>query len=227
MPLNLLKVLLPAAALSLVLPAVLPASAQMDAPGARSEPEPAQRYDADRVFLSREISERGYEAGLFPKHTRSVIRHRTTLRNDRYIWNEAHQTGGTLIIWVDLRRQIISVYRDGHEIGSSFMTYGADNFATPVGRFTILRKDADYHSRTYDAAMPNSLFITADGVALHGASMEPGSATHGCIGLPTGFSRKLFEAANRGDVVEIVRSDGALVDKLSRSSNSETSAADR
>ena len=64
----------------------------------------------------------------------------------------------------------------------------------------------DYHSRSYDAPMPFSLFITNTGVALHASPMSSRRATHGCIGLPDGFAEKLFEAAKVGDVVEIVRS---------------------
>ena len=50
---------------------------------------------------------------------------------------------------------------------------GADGKETPLGDFPILQKAADYHSRTYDAAMPFMLRLTADGVAIHASNVGP------------------------------------------------------
>ena len=46
-------------------------------------------------------------------------------------------------MWVriDLTRQLLSVFRDGHEIGSAVILYGTDGKPTPTGSFTILEKD--------------------------------------------------------------------------------------
>ena len=74
----------------------------------------------------------------------------------------------------------------------------------PRGRLPILRKVADYHSRTYDAPMPSSLFLRNDGVAIHGSNVVPGKATNGCIGVPIPFAEELFDVAKVGDIVEIV-----------------------
>lgn len=41
------------------------------------------------------------------------------------------------------------------------------------------------------------------GVAIHGSDVRWGSATHGCIGVPTPFARKLFNVAKLGDLVVI------------------------
>jgi hypothetical protein len=92
--------------------------------------------------------------------------------------------------------KMISVLRGGHEIGTSVIVYGADRMASPLGRFPIISKYRDYHSRAYDAPMPYSMFITRDGVALHGSPMSSRHATHGCIGLPIG-TRLLFATARR------------------------------
>jgi lipoprotein-anchoring transpeptidase ErfK/SrfK len=53
--------------------------------------------------------------------------------------------------------------------------------------------------------MPFMLRLTADGVAIHGADVRRGAATHGCIGVPTDFARRLFGAVKLGDPVVIVR----------------------
>lgn len=195
---------------------ITPASVATTDRGGTSELRSIARNSPDRIVLTGRTSDAGSSARLFPPHTKSILKHGGQLGYDGYLWNDIEDTDGQPLIWVDLRRQTISVYRNGHEIGASLISYGADGFATPTGRFAIQRKVRDYHSRTYDAPMPNSLFITADGIALHGAPMGPGSATHGCIGLPVQFARKLFEIARPGDLVEIIRSDKARVDRLSR-----------
>ena len=51
--------------------------------------------------------------------------------------------------------------------------------------------------------MPYSLWLTSDGVAIHGSSVRWGSATHGCVGIPLDFAAKLFGAAHVGDRVDI------------------------
>lgn len=147
---------------------------------------------------------------LLPPGTKSILKVPVPLEHGNYVWNEAGVPAGKLVIWVDLRRQMVSAFRNGHEIGTAVVVYGANDMPSPQGVFPILRKSRDYHSRTYDAPMPSSLFITNDGVALHGSPMSKRRASHGCIGLPLEFARKLFDAASVGDIVEITRSNPAL-----------------
>lgn len=145
--------------------------------------------------------------GLLPAGTHSLLRTDGTMRHGDYHWNDDGVAAGPLTIWVDLRTQLISVFRGGHEIGTAVIVYGDDTMQSPLGRFPILSKHRDYHSRSYDAPMPYSLFINNSGVALHGSPMSSRRATHGCIGLPDEFARLLFDAAKVGDTVEIIRSD--------------------
>ena len=143
---------------------------------------------------------------LLPPATKSLLTVSGQLKHGEYIWNEKGVPSGRVTIWVDLRRQLISVFRDGHEIGTAVIVFGAEGMSSPEGTFKILKKSADYHSRTYDAAMPYSLFITDNGVALHGSPISKRRASHGCIGLPVEFAKKLFEASVVGDLVEITKS---------------------
>ena len=69
--------------------------------------------------------------------------------------------------------------------------YGTDGKPTPTGSFSILEKDADHYSHSYDAPMPYMLRLTNDGVAIHGSNVREGYATHGCIGIPPNFARLL------------------------------------
>ena len=152
------------------------------------------------------------EAGLLaaqklgPPGVKSLLKVPAVMRHGDFVWNEEGVPKGEVKIWVDLRRQMISAYRNGHEIGTAVIVYGAEDKTSPEGRFPVLNKQRHYHSRTYDAPMPASLFITNDGVALHGSPMSSRRASHGCIGLPVEFAEKLFDATAVGNVVEITRS---------------------
>ena len=126
-----------------------------------------------------------------------------------FVWNEDRVPRGPVWVRVDLGLQLLSVFRDGHEIGSAVILFGTDGKATPTGDFTILDKNADYHSHTYDAPMPYALRLTSDGVAIHGSNVREGWATHGCIGVPLKFARLLFAAASKGDVVAIIAAKAA------------------
>ena len=121
-----------------------------------------------------------------------------------FVWNEDRVPRGPVWVRVDLGLQLLSVFRDGHEIGSAVILFGTDGKATPTGDFTVQDKNANYHSHTYDAPMPYALRLTSDGVAIHGSNVREGWATHGCIGVPLEFARRLFAAASKGDVVAII-----------------------
>lgn len=159
-----------------------------------------------RVWYARDE----YPRVLLPdgeaKTIRSVINVSKKMRYGDYVWNEQFIPPGAMWIRVDLDRQLISVFRGGHEIGTAVILYGADSKPTPNGSFPILQKAADYHSMTYDAAMPFMLRLTRDGVAIHGSNVRRGAATHGCIGVPTDFARRLFGQMELGDPVVIVGS---------------------
>lgn len=124
-----------------------------------------------------------------------------------YVWDDTNVPPGRVAIVADVKNEIIYVYRGGHEIGRSTLIYGDDDKPTPVGVFPILEKDADHYSKTYGGApMPHMLRLTHDGVALHGSAfIHPDYATHGCVGLPKPFARRLFGEAKVGDYVKVTR----------------------
>jgi hypothetical protein len=154
-----------------------------------------------------------YNANNYPKFSlpggrqevvRSVLNITAPMQFGDFVWNEDHIPAGPIWVRIDLSRQLLSVFRGGHEIGSAVILYGTDGKPTPTGDFTVLQKSADYVSHTYDAPMPYSLRLTNDGVAIHGSSVREGYATHGCIGVPVTFARLLFSAASKGDFVVIL-----------------------
>ena len=105
---------------------------------------------------------------------------------------------------VDLGRQLISVFRGGHEIGTAVITFGARGKDTPTGVLHVLAKFREHRSSSYDADMPFTLRLTDDGVSLHGSNVRWGTATHGCIGLPNEFAEKLFDEVAVGQPVVVV-----------------------
>mgnify|MGYP003384789720 CR=1 FL=1 len=123
-----------------------------------------------------------------------------------YFWDEAGAPKGSAQIVVDLEEEQLYVYRGGVEIARAVITRGWENYATPTGTFPVLEKDADHYSSSYDnAPMPYNLRLTWQGVAIHGAEVNDEAATHGCIGIPVAFARKLFGNVRVGDKVLVTR----------------------
>lgn len=122
-------------------------------------------------------------------------------------WDEAGVPDGRIVITVDTKAQTMSVFRDGYEIGMAVVLYGADWKPTPTGVYPITQKKKDHVSNLYDAPMPYMQRLTNDGVAIHASEVRYGYATHGCIGVPKAFAKKLFETTKVGDVVIITNGE--------------------
>ena len=163
--------------------------------------------DADRILVSADSLKQAYAAGLVDRPIKSLLNVPDRMTYGDYRWDDQGVPAGKLWIRVDLKSQLISVFRGGDEIGTAVILYGADGVPTPTGKFPILAKMKDHVSATYDdAPMPYTLRLTRDGVSIHASDVRWGYATHGCIGVPAGFAAKLFQAAAVGDEVQIVRS---------------------
>ena len=157
-----------------------------------------------RTFLTAGESAQAEQRGLLPRGTRSILSTGGRLAHGTWRWDDAGVPAGPIMVRVDLERQLVSVFKGPDEIGTAVVVYGAEGKETPRGKLPILGKTRDYHSITYDAPMPFSLWLREDGVALHGSSVRMGRATNGCIGVPVEFAGKLFEVANTGDIVEVI-----------------------
>jgi L,D-transpeptidase catalytic domain len=119
------------------------------------------------------------------------------------VWDDAGIPDGPLIITVDLVAQTMSVFRAGYEIGVAVILYGADEKPTPLGVHTITQKKKHHISNLYGAPMPYMQRLTNDGVAIHASDVLEGFVTHGCIGIPKVFAKRLFEETEVGDRVII------------------------
>lgn len=134
------------------------------------------------------------------------------LRPNQFVWQD-NDAGEAVSIVVSLSTQRAFVYRGSTMIAATTISSGKDEKGTPVGTYPILQKNEAHKSNLYnDAPMPFMQRLTWDGIAIH-AGRNPGFPdSHGCIRVPTGFAKRLFEVTALGTTV-IVTDDfegGAL-----------------
>ena len=119
---------------------------------------------------------------------------------------EREQAQGPLVITVSLARQRLTVYDANGAVTSSPISSGRVGYATPAGVYTIVQKRRMHFSNLYESApMPNMQRLTWSGVALHAGALPGYAASHGCVRLPHGFSKKLFGMTKMGTRVIIAR----------------------
>jgi len=122
-----------------------------------------------------------------------------------WIWNDDGVPAGPMLVVVDVKTQLIHVFRSGREIGVAVALYGADDSPTPLGTFPIRWMRAKHRSSIFGSSMPYTLNLTGDGIAVHGSNVRWGWGTNGCVGVPIAFAEKLFGQVKTGDRVVIVK----------------------
>jgi L,D-transpeptidase-like protein len=126
------------------------------------------------------------------------------LKPGEWVWAPEIAPTGPVLVYVDLTRQRATVYRNGVRIGVSTISSGKDGYETPTGDFTILEKNKEHHSKTYDdASMPYQQRLTWMGVAMHAVNLPGFPASHGCVRLPMEFAKQLFDVTPMGGTVVI------------------------
>jgi hypothetical protein len=131
------------------------------------------------------------------------------LKPGQWVWAPKIAPKGPILVYVDLDRQLATVYRNGIRIGVSTISSGKPGYDTPTGVFTILEKNVVHHSSKYNnASMPYQQRLTSYGVALHAGGLPGYPESHGCVHLPMAFSRLLFGAMPRGGTVIIAGRHG-------------------
>jgi lipoprotein-anchoring transpeptidase ErfK/SrfK len=103
---------------------------------------------------------------------------------------------GRITIEVNKSTQRMTVYVDGEKRYTFKVSTGKAGHATPSGSFRVLLMKEMHYSRKYDnAPMPNSLFFTGVGHAIHATTAVRNlgrPASHGCIRLAPGDARALY-----------------------------------
>ena len=194
---------------AVMLGAMVYAGGALEARGETAQPEPVEM-----AALVEPVADIVPEpARPDPFVIKSILPITGPIKYGEWHWDESKAPAeGRLVMTVDLQARVISVFRDGHEIGAAAALLGTDEHPTPVGQFPILTKERHNVSEKYgNAPMPWTLRLTWDGVAIHGGStVELGYASHGCIGVPDEFVSRLYDIAKTGDVVIIT--DGQKAD---------------
>lgn len=133
------------------------------------------------------------------------------LKPGEWVWAEEIAPTGPVLVYVDLSRQTATVYRNGVRIAVTTVSTGKPGHETPTGVFTILQKDADHRSSTYNnAPMFYQQRLTWDGVALHAGGLPGYPESHGCVHLPIAFAKKLFGTTHMGGVVIVAGRAGSV-----------------
>lgn len=208
------------ARLGLIVPAALTGLVALAALRSPAEPAPAPVVRAVPAVRPRPVAPVTptpvkTPATAAPYVVRHILPVAGTMRIGDTYWDETGAPQGPVVITVDLQAKVLSIFRGGYEIGTAAILYGGDDKPTPLGVFPITQKDADHRSNIYGGApMPYMMRLTNDGISIHGSpGMEPGLMTHGCVGVPVGFARKLFGAAPLGTKVIVTNGERLDVGK--------------
>jgi hypothetical protein len=123
-----------------------------------------------------------------------------------FIWRPEIEPHGPLSVVISLPAQRASVYRRGVRIGGSTVSTGKKGYETPAGVFTVVQKERMHHSNKYDnAPMPFMQRLTWTGLAMHSGRVRSHPSSHGCVRMPPGFSKALFQEPSMGMRVVITR----------------------
>ena len=117
----------------------------------------------------------------------------------------------TILIQIDKPTQTMTVTVDGAVRYRWYVSTGATGFSTPTGTYKPFRMEVMHYSKEWDnAGMPNSIFFTSRGHAVHGSN-HPGLGTpvsHGCVRLTLTNAATLYQlvgSRGMGDTTVIVK----------------------
>jgi lipoprotein-anchoring transpeptidase ErfK/SrfK len=106
-----------------------------------------------------------------------------------------HPAVADVVITIDKSAQRMTADVDGANHWRWPVSTGARGYDTPNGSYTAFRMEKDYFSKEWDdAPMPNSIFFTQRGHAVHGSfDRRLGRpVSHGCVRLSRGNAAKLY-----------------------------------
>jgi lipoprotein-anchoring transpeptidase ErfK/SrfK len=145
--------------------------------------------------------------------------------------NLPQRHSGRPSIVVSLGEQQAYLYRGGHLTASSRISSGREGHRTPIGHFSVIRKDETHRSSLYGAYVDDSgrvvrrdvdvrkdpkprhsKFVGASmpyflefspGYGLHQGYLPGVPASHGCIRMPYWKARQFFNTAHVGTSVVV------------------------
>jgi hypothetical protein len=113
-----------------------------------------------------------------------------------FIAAPAAPAAASVVVTIDKSTQRMKVEVDGTMRWIWPVSTGQLGYDTPNGRYTAFRMEADHFSKEWDdAPMPNSIFFSPKGHAIHGYlnTRRIGSpASHGCVRLEPANAARLY-----------------------------------
>jgi hypothetical protein len=101
-----------------------------------------------------------------------------------------------LLITIDKTAQRMTVTQDGEQLHVWPVSTGGSGYDTPNGDWKPFRMEKDHFSKEWDdAPMPNSIFFTTQGHAIHGTFETKNlgkPVSHGCVRLSRANSEVLW-----------------------------------
>jgi lipoprotein-anchoring transpeptidase ErfK/SrfK len=126
------------------------------------------------------------------------------LKPGDYRWTAAVPAEGEAKVVIDLKTQLMYVYRAERLVGVSTISSGKKGKETQLGFWSVLIKKRKGFSRKYDnAPMPFMQMYDAKGLAFHAGALPGYPASHGCVRLPLKFAERLFAMTKIGTKVVI------------------------
>ncbi len=119
--------------------------------------------------------------------------------------------GSNKLIVIVKELPFLAWYANGRRVDDTYACIGREGEETRAGSFTVLEKDADHYSRSYNnsfgkpAWMPWALRIYGT-VWIHAGDVTQAKCSHGCIILPMDKAQALYAWADVGTEVLIVDS---------------------
>jgi hypothetical protein len=154
--------------------------------------------------LATQAMAAGASAQQVERGNRAILDMVGTLKPGEYVWAPELGSDGPALVVVNLETQRLVLFRNGVPVAASTVSSGKTGHETPTGVFTILQKNADHRSKTYNnAPMPNMQRLTPRGIALHAGNLPGYPASHGCVRLPLAFSKLLYGSTQLGMTVVI------------------------
>lgn len=131
-----------------------------------------------------------------------------------------HPAHAAVSIVVDKNTQQMTVSVDGVLQHTWPVSSGNPSHETPNGNFKAFRMEEDHYSKEFDdAPMPNAIFFTKQGHAIHGTdsvSRLGSPASHGCVRLSRTNAKTLWD---------IVKAEGVLNTTITLTGSSQIALA--
>lgn len=155
------------------------------------------------LALSTLVADEAFAVTQAPQPLADDLSGTERLHPGEYLWRALDADGPPLIV-VSLPQQRLFLFQGNSIAGVSTVSTGKRGHRTPPGTFEILEKRRVHYSNLYDSApMPFMQRLTWGGVALHAGHIPGYPASHGCIRLPKGFAKLLFNLTRIGGNVVV------------------------